>query len=78
MATSSVRRILTRAATRAGVSTEALSPHSLRGGFATAAYRAGVPEAEIARTGRWKSVTVMRGYDDATRWTAPASGRLGL
>ena len=78
MATSSVRRILTRAATRAGISSDQLSPHSLRRGFATAAYRAGVPEAEIARTGRWKSVTVMRGYDDATRWTAPASGRLGL
>ena len=75
VATSSVRRILTRAAARAGVSTEALSPHSLRRGFATAAYRAGVPEAEIARTGRWKSVTVMRGYDDGHRARAGSCRR---
>jgi site-specific recombinase XerD len=78
MATSSVARILARAAGRAGVPTAALSPHSLRRGYATSAYAAGVSEREIARTGRWRSVTVMRGYDASSRWADPASGRLGL
>lgn len=78
MAMSSVARILHRAAGRAGVPTAALSPHSLRRGYATSAYAAGVSEREIARTGRWRSVTVMRGYDDSGRWADPASGRLGL
>ncbi|MGY1833319.1 site-specific integrase [Geodermatophilus sp. SYSU D01180] len=78
MSRSSVRLILHRAAAHAGVSQEALSSHSLRRGYATQAYLAGVPEPEIARTGRWKSITVMRGYDASTRWADPASGRLGL
>ena len=33
---------------------------------------------ELARTGRWASVTTLRGYDASSRWAAPASGRLGL
>lgn len=78
MATSSVARIITRAAVRAGVPTGALTPHSLRRGFVTSAYAAGVNEAEIARTGRWRSVTVMRGYNSSSRWADPASGSLGL
>jgi integrase len=78
LVTSSVHRILRRAAGNAGISLDRLSPHSLRRGFATTAYAAGVPEAEIARTGRWKTLTVMRDYNDAERWTKPASGGLGL
>lgn len=78
MATSSVARILIRAAGRAGVPTAALSPHSLRRGYATSAYANGVSEREIARTGRWRSLVVMRGYDASSRWADPASGRLGL
>lgn len=78
MATSSIARILARAAHHAGLPANQLSPHSLRRGYATSAYANGVPEREIARTGRWRSVTVMRGYDDSSRWADPASGRLGL
>lgn len=78
LATSSLARILRRAAERAGVPTDRLSPHSLRRGYASSAYAAGVSEREIARTGRWRSVTVMRGYDDSSRWANPASARLGL
>lgn len=78
LAPSSVRRILTRAAVDADVTLDRLSPHSLRRGFATTAYAAGVPEAEIARTGRWKTLTTMRQYNDADRWKTPASGKLGL
>ncbi|MEU2349577.1 site-specific integrase [Modestobacter sp. NPDC049651] len=78
MARSSVRLVLHRAAERAGVPTEGLSPHSLRRSFATEGYRAGVSERELARTGRWASVTTLRGYDASSRWADPASARLGL
>jgi site-specific recombinase XerD len=78
LARSSVRLILRRAAEGAGVSTDGLSPHSLRRSFATEGYKAGVSERELARTGRWASVTTMRGYDASSRWADPASARLGL
>ena len=78
LARSSVRLVLRRAAERAGVPLEGLSPHSLRRSFATEGYRAGVSERELARTGRWASVTTMRGYDASSRWADPASARLGL
>jgi site-specific recombinase XerD len=78
MARSSVRLILRRAAERAGVPLNGLSPHSLRRSFATEGYKAGVSERELARTGRWASVTTMRGYDASSRWADPASARLGL
>ena len=78
MARSSVRLVLRRAAERAGVPLEGLSPHSLRRSFATEGYRAGVSERELARTGRWASMTTMRGYDSSSRWADPASARLGL
>ena len=50
----SVSIILRSAARQAGVSTEALSAHSLRSGAATEAYRAGAGALSIARHGRWK------------------------
>jgi site-specific recombinase XerD len=77
LTTRSVDLILTRAAACAGVADEGLSPHSLRRGFATTAYAQGVPEKEISRTGRWKSL-VVRSYDASSRWADPASGSLGL
>jgi hypothetical protein len=46
--------------------------------MATTAYAAGVPEREIARLGRWRSVSILRGYDASSRWADPASVRLGL
>jgi len=78
MARSSVRLVLLRSAEHAGVPLEGLSPHSLRRSFATEGYKAGVSERELARTGRWASVTTLRGYDASSRWAAPASARLGL
>ena len=77
LTTRSVDLVLERAAERAGVPTEGLSPHSLRRGFATTAYAQGVPEKEISRTGRWRSL-VVRSYDASSRWADPASGSLGL
>ncbi|MGR7027073.1 site-specific integrase [Geodermatophilus sp. URMC 62] len=77
LTTRSVDLVLKRAAERAGVVSEGLSPHSLRRGFATTAYAQGVPEKEISRTGRWRSL-VVRSYDASSRWADPASGSLGL
>ena len=77
LTTRSVGLVLARAAARAGVSAEGLSPHSLRRGFATTAYAQGVSEKEISRTGRWRSL-VVRSYDASGRWADPASGSLGL
>ncbi|RFU21641.1 tyrosine-type recombinase/integrase [Geodermatophilus marinus] len=77
LSTRGVTLVLARAAERAGVPTEGLSPHSLRRGFATTAYAQGVPEKEISRTGRWRSL-VVRSYDASSRWADPASGSLGL
>lgn len=39
-----------------------VAAHSLRAGFATSAAAAGKSEAAIMRQGRWRSVTVARGY----------------
>lgn len=77
LATSSITRLLQRAVGRVEGAPR-VSSHTLRRSFATSAFRAGVPERELARTGRWASVPVMRSYDGSSRWGAPASGRLGL
>jgi integrase len=57
-----VARVVKRLAELAGHDPAAFAGHSLRAGFATTAARAGVPEAEIMRQTRHRSVAVMRGY----------------
>lgn len=78
MARSSVRLILRRAAERAGVSLEGLSPHSARRGFATVALASGASTRSVQATGRWSSLAMLRRYDASSRWADPASARLGL
>ena len=53
--------------------------HSLRAGFATSAARADVSERGIMEQGRWRSLTVARGYirDDSLFRDNPA-GKIGL
>ena len=71
--------ILRDAARRAGVSTEALSAHSLRAGGATAAYQAGNDLLAISRRGRWKdgSPVLLRYIRETDRWRVdPMSGVL--
>lgn len=62
--------ILRDAARRAGVSTEALSAHSLRAGGATAAYEAGADLLAISRRGRWKdgSPVLLRYIREKDKW----------
>ena len=60
-----VRQILRRRAEKAGLATaglERLSPHDLRAGFVTEAYRAGARDEEIMAHTRHRDLKTMRGY----------------
>ena len=74
-----VARVVKRLAERAGHDPATFAGHSLRAGFATTAARAGVPEAEIMRQTRHRSIAVMRGYvRRGGLFLANAAGRVGL
>ena len=66
LSTDAVRQILKKRAEQAGLKgkwSEPLSPHSLRAGFVTTAYRNGVPDEEIMGHTRHRSLTnTMRSY----------------
>jgi len=77
-----VRQILLRRAAQAGVKgtlAEPVSPHGLRAGFVTTAYRNGVSDEEIMGHSRHRSLTTMRSYVRRAKLsqTSPA-GKLGL
>lgn len=77
-----VRQVLLRRAAQAGVRgslAEPVSPHGLRAGFVTTAYRNGVPDEEIMGHTRHRSLTTMRSYVRRAKLsqTSPA-GKLGL
>jgi integrase len=60
-----VRPILRKRAAKAdlkGTLAEPVSPHGLRAGFVTTAYRNGVPDEEIMGDSRHRSLTTMRSY----------------
>ena len=82
LTTGSVRDVLLRRASDAGVIgtwEEPVSPHRLRAGFVTAAYRNGVPDEEIMGHTRHRSLASMRTYVRRARLggTSP-SGKVGL
>ena len=77
-----VRQVLLRRASAAGLKgtlLEPVSPHGLRAGFVTTAYRNGVSDEEIMGHTRHRSLTNMRSYVRRAKLsgTAPA-GKLGL
>ena len=77
-----VRQILLKRAAQAGVKgtlAESVSPHGLRAGFVTTAYRNGVPDEEIMGHTRHRSLTTMRSYVRRAKLSqvSPAS-KLGL
>ena len=77
-----VRQILLKRAAKAGLRgtlAEPISPHSLRAGFVTTAYRNGVPDEEIMGHTRHRSLATMRSYVRRAklRKDSPA-GKLGL
>jgi len=60
-----VRQILLRRAAAAGIKgtlLEPVTPHGMRAGFVTTAYRNGVPDEEIMGHTRHRSLTTMRSY----------------
>ncbi|NJO82406.1 MAG: site-specific integrase, partial [Blastochloris sp.] len=74
-----VAKIIKRAAKKAGIDPAAFSGHSLRIGFVTAAYAAGVPEdAIMEQTGHRSIPTVRRYKRRATLFTRNAAAQVGL
>jgi len=77
-----IRQILRRRAAAAGLigtALEPISPHGLRAGFVTEAYRAGVPDEAIMGHTRHRDLASMRRYVRRARLEADTpSRRLGL
>lgn len=77
-----VRQVLLKRATEAGIKgtlSEPVSPHGLRAGFVTTAYRNGVPDEEIMGHTRHRSLTTMRSYVRRAKiQTSEPTGKLGL
>lgn len=74
-----VARIVKRAAAAAGIDPEALSGHSLRAGFITAAAKAGKHERDIMRQSRHRSPVMLRRYiRGATLFESNAAEGIGL
>ena len=77
-----VRQILLKRAHQAGIKgtlAEPISPHGMRAGFVTTAYRNGVPDEEIMGHTRHRSLTTMRSYVRRAKLsTNSPAGKLGL
>ncbi|HME24817.1 MAG TPA: site-specific integrase [Acetobacteraceae bacterium] len=77
-----VRQILLKRAAQAGLKgtlPEPVSPHGLRAGFVTTAYRNGVPDEEIMGHSRHRSLTTMRSYVRRAKLSqASPAGKLGV
>ena len=77
-----VRQVLKKRAAAAGlIGTiwEPITPHGMRAGFVTTAYKNGVPDEEIMGHTRHRSLTTMRGYVRRAKLnTASPAGKLGL
>ena len=82
LSTDAVRQVLLKRAALAGVRgawDEPVSPHGLRAGFVTTAYRNGVPDEEIMGHTRHRSLTTMRSYVRRAKLGGISpSGKVGL
>jgi integrase len=82
LSTDAVRQILLKRAAKAGLKgtlAEPVSPHGLRAGFVTTAYRNGVPDEEIMGHTRHRSLTTMRNYVRRAKLSKDSpAGKLGL
>jgi site-specific recombinase XerD len=74
-----VLRIVKERAGAAGLAPELFGAHSLRSGFATTAFRAGVAERRIMDQGRWTTTKSMHGYiHEGDLFVDNPSAKLGL
>jgi integrase len=77
-----VRQILKKRASMAGITGtiwEPVTPHGMRAGFVTTAYKNGVPDEEIMGHTRHRSLTTMRGYVRRAKLdTKSPAGKVGL
>jgi integrase len=77
-----VRQVLVRRAGAAGIKgtlMEPVTPHGLRAGFVTTAYKNGVPDEEIMGHTRHRSLTTMRSYVRRAKLGSQSpAGKLGL
>ena len=77
-----VRLIVQKRARLAGIKgsrLEPVSPHGLRAGFVTSAYRANIPDEEIMGHSRHRSLTTMRSYVRRSKLShASPAGKVGL
>lgn len=77
-----LRLILLKRARLAGIKAtllEPISPHGLRAGFITSAYRNGVPDEEIMGHSRHRSLATMRSYVRRSKLSqASPAGKVGL
>ena len=77
-----LRQILLKRAAQAGIEgsrLEPISPHGLRAGFVTSAYRAQVPDEEIMGHSRHRSLSTMRSYVRRSKLGhASPAGKVGL
>jgi integrase len=77
-----VRQILLNRAAKTGLKgtlAKPVSPHGLRAGFVTTAYRNGVPDEEIMGHTRHRSLTTMRSYIRRAKLSGSSpAGKLGL
>ena len=82
LSSDAVRQILLRRAVRAGLTgtlSEPVSPHGMRAGFVTTAYRNGVPDEEIMGHTRHRSLTTMRSYVRRPKLSQSSpAGKVGL
>ncbi len=77
-----VRLVVLKRARLAGIKgsrLEPISPHGLRAGFVTSAYRANVPDEEIMGHSRHRSLATMRSYVRRSKLShASPAGKVGL
>ena len=77
-----VRLVVLKRARLAGIKgsrLEPVSPHGLRAGFVTSAYRANIPDEEIMGHSRHRSLATMRSYVRRSKLShASPAGKVGL
>ena len=83
LSTDAVRQILLKRAAKAenykSTLAEPFSPHGLRAGFVTTAYRNEIPDEEIMGHTRHRSLTTMRSYVRRAKLSRESpAGKLGL